>query len=63
MNSKEEEIEHFIYAYMIDRKENGHERSGVGYTTAGFAVAYAFLQIAAALNRIADSVKEGSRDE
>ena len=56
----EEKIERFIYDFLLDQKREGR---GIGYTAAGFTVAYAFLQIAAALNRIADSVEKASRDE
>jgi hypothetical protein len=52
--SKEEQIEQLIYDVLSVDKSNA------GYTTAGFAIAYALLQCAAALNRIADEV---SRDE
>jgi hypothetical protein len=59
MSTKEEEIERFIYDYLLEQKKEGSDN----YTDASFAVAYALLQCAAALNRIADSVEEGSRDE
>ena len=51
---REEQIEQLIYDMLSVDKNNA------GYVTVGFAVAYALLQCAAALNRIADEV---SRDE
>jgi hypothetical protein len=53
--SNEADIERYIYDMLLDQRTNGP-----GYTSTGFAVAYALLRCAAALDRIADEV---SRDD
>lgn len=55
--SKEERIEQLVYEVLSVDKNNA------GYTAAGFAVAYALLQCAGALNRIAACAEENSREQ
>jgi hypothetical protein len=53
--SREENIEQLIYDVLsVDQKN-------AGYTAAGFAISYALLQVAAAVNRLADSAEEKTR--